>query len=339
MEILWQNIIGHKENIERLRRLAVSGRIPHALLFCGREGTGKRLVAQAFAAALLCPSGENGAACGRCASCRALLDGQGGHPDFFLLEPEQRGKSQRIIRIEAVRAMETELSRRPVLSARRVAIIDGAELMNEQAANCLLKTLEEPPENVVFILIAASRRSLLPTVVSRCTPVIFGSLSPEETAEVLMKKGLDAVRAQELAALADGSCSRAEELAAGGENHGREALDFLAGLDSLSPEALFQEGDRLAARERDGFAGWLRSLRLVLRDLTVLAGGGSGIFNLALGSELRPMAAKMMLSRLFRMDRLAAEYEKRVLQSNASIKLQAPAFLLRMQETRNTEED
>ena len=151
MDTAWGNILGQREPKRRLRRLLETDRLPHALLFSGPEGVGKRRTAEALAAALLCSSPAAGQPCGTCESCQAFS--RGIHPDFFFVVPEAVGKGARSIRIEAMRALGSALARPPELAPRQVALIDDAQRMNEAAANSFLKTLEEPTGDVVFLLV------------------------------------------------------------------------------------------------------------------------------------------------------------------------------------------
>lgn len=167
------------------RLLELGARLPHALLFAGPAGLGKRALAEAFAARLLCDApAADGHACGRCAACQWRLAGN--HPDLHLLVPaadaenaeaaaeeggavKEGGKaaSSQIL-IEQVRALQAALSVTGHHGPRRVVIVDPAEAMNPFTANALLKLLEEPPEGCVFLLVSSAPRRLLPTIRSRC---------------------------------------------------------------------------------------------------------------------------------------------------------------------------
>ena len=138
VDLRWDSLTGHREQIRELTVQLQEGRLPHALLFLGEAGIGKKLCGQILAAAILC--GHEHAPCGVCDNCRAMMAGT--HPDYYELLPEVRGKSTRIIRIEAIREMQTVVSRSAVQAGRRVVLIDDADTMNEPAANSLLKTLE-----------------------------------------------------------------------------------------------------------------------------------------------------------------------------------------------------
>ena len=220
MDTAWENILGQREPKRRLRRLLETDRLPHALLFSGPEGVGKRRTAEALAAALLCSSPAAGHPCGTCESCRAFS--RGIHPDFFFVVPEAVGKGARSIRIEAMRALGSALARPPELAPRQVALIDDAQRMNEAAANSFLKTLEEPTGDVVFLLVTGMRAALLDTIVSRCLEIPFGPLALPELSEVLRRHGVEAEEAAALAALANGSAGRALALHVEGALRRRE---------------------------------------------------------------------------------------------------------------------
>ena len=133
----------------------------------------------------------------------------GSHPDYLEVLPERTGKNTAVIRIDAIRSMQVEASRYPILAKQRVVLIDDADCMNEAAENSLLKTLEEPEGAVTFLLITGARSSLLDTIVSRCMPLSFGTVPEDAMVEVLAGRGLATAEARELASLADGSIGRA----------------------------------------------------------------------------------------------------------------------------------
>lgn len=199
MELRWDTISGHEKQKEALRTMLREGRLPHALLFTGPDGIGKRMLGRVLATAILCDA-EDGP-CGYCESCRAMQ--LGSHPDYLEIAPEQNGKSAAQIRIEAIRSMQTQVSRYPVLAKQRAVLIDDADRMNEAAQNSLLKTLEEPEGPVTFILVTSARSALLDTILSRCMPVAFGMLSPQEMRSVLLRHDVPEAEAAELAALSD----------------------------------------------------------------------------------------------------------------------------------------
>lgn len=209
------------------RLVALGARLPHALLFAGPPGLGKRDLASALAARTLCEApAPQGEACGQCAACVLRLSGN--HPDLFLLVPESereageeaddgkpekaddttaKAKSTQIV-IEQVRALQRSLSVTGHQSARRAIIVDPAEGMNVFTANALLKLLEEPPAGCLFILVSSAPRALLPTIRSRCQVWSFARPAG-------MVAGHDPALA-ELFALCGGLPLAAERLAAAG---------------------------------------------------------------------------------------------------------------------------
>ena len=156
---LWNDLIA------RMR----TDRLPHALLFTGSEGYGKSTLAEALIHGLLCQSpADSGTPCGRCQSCRLLAAGT--HPDLMWLEPEETGKA---IPVDRIRAVGAFFALKGQYGGRQIVFINPAEAMNRHAANSLLKTLEEPTEDALLILISSQPSLLLPTIRSRCQVVVF----------------------------------------------------------------------------------------------------------------------------------------------------------------------
>ena len=149
---------------ERLNRTRLRGRLPHALLISGQEGIGKRVLAIQLAHSLLCEQpGADGQPCGQCAACGWLQAGT--HPDLLWLLPEEAGKA---IKVDQVRALTSELCMTSHAGRYKVAIIQPADAMNRNAANSLLKTLEEPTDNTLVVLLTALPGRLPATIRSRC---------------------------------------------------------------------------------------------------------------------------------------------------------------------------
>ncbi len=217
----WQGILGHDEIVDQFRRSLTRGRLASTFLFVGPSGVGKRAFAEKLAQSLLCQraSEEQLAPCGTCDSCvqtAALV-----HPDLYVVQKRSDKSSiliEQLVGDDAHRMREGlchDLALKPFMGGRKVAIIDDADYLGEESANCLLKTLEEPPPRSVLILIGTSAERQLPTIRSRCQIVRFRPLPPEVLAEVLIARGLvaDSGTARRLAEFAEGSVQRAVELA------------------------------------------------------------------------------------------------------------------------------
>jgi len=213
--------------------------VPHALIFTGPRGVGKFSTAILFAAALFCPAGEPDG----CPSC--LKAARGVHPDLHVVEAEGN-----LIRIDQMRVLEKDLNKKPAEAKRKVAVIDEAQLMNQEAANTFLKTLEEPPPETYIILVAESKEALLPTVVSRCHEVRFSALGKKDIEDFLVRReGLGRAEAERLARLSGGIFGRALHWARdpGQASHWNRGVELAAFLRRSSLLKVLEEAEE--ARE------------------------------------------------------------------------------------------
>ena len=200
-------IIGHDRQLSTLRSALASNRLHHAYFFAGPEGVGKRTIAIALAKAVHCMQLDDDF-CGQCVNCARISDGN--HPDVRFVEP-LAGKKE--ISIQQIRELERELNYRSFSGGRKIAVIDPAMSMNLASQNALLKTLEEPPQDSLILLIAANAGALLPTVRSRCLRLPFAPLTRHEVAGFLQAKlAMNAGDAEFLAALSMGSIGAAVNL-------------------------------------------------------------------------------------------------------------------------------
>src|SRR5215831_2138368 len=179
------NIVGHEHAINILRRALLAQKVRHAYLFTGQEHIGKSLLAQRFAQTLLCTGGPDPRVaplnpCGTCLACRKVMHGN--HPDVHFIS---RVPDKQFIVIEQVRTLQSDSARRTLEGRRNVFIIQGMHEMNMQAANCLLKTLEEPEPDVVLLLTVPDPGLLLPTILSRVQQVSMHLLTSTQIREAL----------------------------------------------------------------------------------------------------------------------------------------------------------
>ena len=261
---MWQGIEGHDGVARQFRRTLVCGRLASSYLFVGPEGVGKFSFALKLAEALLCLNPSDGdplQPCGRCDSCRMFHQatkssrdganraagvGSGdsdpvgapvevhvdGHPDLDIIRCPEGRQSLPIDLFIGDRAHRNQtglchnIALRPRFGRRRVAIIDDADLLWQESANALLKTLEEPPTGTLLILIGTSRSRQLPTILSRTQVVRFAPLSPSVLASLLLELAVaaDTDQAESLAVLGEGSVVRAQEFAEGPLAELRERL-------------------------------------------------------------------------------------------------------------------
>jgi DNA polymerase-3 subunit delta' len=195
-------IFGHHWAVDLLDRALRAGRLPHALLLAGPAQVGKRTLALAVAAALICSAEEK--PCGQCRSCRLVA--QGVHPDVRLVSADdsERGR-EGVLKIDQVREIQREASLAPMEARRKVFVLRELERANLPAANALLKTLEEPPAQVVMLLTSARPHALLSTIVSRCQVLTLRNLPQHEVADALISRwGANREQADLLARLAEG---------------------------------------------------------------------------------------------------------------------------------------
>jgi DNA polymerase-3 subunit delta' len=219
-----------------------TGKLPHAILIHGPEGTGKRMLAEKMLASVACTQ-EGESACGECRSCTLLKSGA--HPDWILLEPEE-GKHQ--IGIEQVRTTITALTLTASFSPYKIALIYPAEAMNHHSANALLKSLEEPPGETIMLLVSHDASRLPVTIRSRCQSIVV-ALPETKVALDWMNEhsGLNGPSAQEALQVAGGSPLRAIQVADSGdlELHRRlhQQLSHLLGRPGMVSRASSELSD------------------------------------------------------------------------------------------------
>lgn len=354
------DIMGQDEAVGRLRRVLGGERMPHAYLFAGPDGVGRRTTATALAAAVLCDNPGGGSllsadgadACGACPSCRLMAAGT--HPDFHPVYKELagyhedaavRGRKMQELGIPVIRSFLISPAHQAATRGHgKVFVVLEAELMSQAAQNALLKTLEEPPAGVTIILITDRPELLLATTRSRCATVRFGPLPQKFVREKLREHDIDDAEADFLAGYTDGSIGRALQLAEEGVFElKRQMLSDVASLsaggDAALADRLAREMDKRAEKriraERSAdtpdLAKTLAQRRIAGEMLRVLACGFRDALTLATGASREPVNADQReavaaLAERFEPDQLAeiieqlSEYE-RLIWRNVSAKL------------------
>lgn len=200
---MFENILGNEKNKKILEKAINLKKMSHSYIFWGTEGIGKKIIAKEFAKQILC-LGDNKPDC-KCKSC-IEFDSEN-NPDFQLINSENDK-----IKIEQIREMQRKIAEKPIISHHKVYIIDSADKMTPEAQNCLLKTLEEPPEYIVIILICSNENNLLSTIKSRCTRLHFDKIENSEILDYINKNEPDKNISPNIIEFAQGSIGKALKL-------------------------------------------------------------------------------------------------------------------------------
>lgn len=290
------NIVGHEHAILTLQRALASERVRHAYLFSGPEHIGKALLARRFAQTLLCTTSPDPRVapqhpCNTCLSCRKVMHNN--HPDVHYIS---RPLDKQFILIDQVRALQSDAARKTMEGRRNIFIIDGMQDMNVQAANCLLKTLEEPEADVALLLTVTDPGLLLPTILSRVQQVPMHLLTSTQIKSALEERWQVAPdEATLIAALAAGRmgwAARAVEKEDMLEER-KEQLALLAKLPSLSRVQRFEIAQQLSG-EGDKLRGILELWLLWWRDLLLTANASHDlVVNIDMAPVLQKQAAKI----------------------------------------------
>jgi DNA polymerase III subunit delta' len=245
----FKDVIGQEKAIQILRNIINNKRINHAYLFTGKEGVGKKTLAFEFAKALNCQHVE-GDSCNNCIVCKKI--DHFNHPDVRFVDFEEESN---LIKIEQIRELQRDISYKPYESQWKIYIIDHAEWMTQEAANSLLKTLEEPPVYSIIILLAEETDKILTTVISRCQKINLGDISREKLKEYLLKNSSERERVELISRLANGSMGRAIELLNNNEflNIRQELFNFLLDLPSTDTLNIFNNVNKLVDLLNSGF--------------------------------------------------------------------------------------
>jgi DNA polymerase-3 subunit delta' len=336
-ERLWPRVIG-QDRVKRILLAAIrAGRLPHAYLFYGADGVGKDAMALELARVLHCE--QNGTtACGVCPSCERAANGT--HPDIRIVVPLPVGKNESsdddplaklnetdlravqdelrektsnpyhrvsvpratIIKINSIRDVRRESTMSTFDGRRRVYIISPADAMGDEAANTLLKTLEEPSGDCMLILATSRRDALLPTILSRCQNVRFDPLTETDLMEALIERNsLDGETAGFIARLANGSYTAALGLLTEETLQERAFVpSFVRHLLGASVLPMIEDVERFtAARDRAAVERFLSLLLMWFRDAMVMTRGGR-IINVDQEEDLRRFTARFPQADLLR---------------------------------------
>ncbi len=257
-------VFGHEHARHEFLSALASGRMHHGWLMRGPRGVGKARLALRFAMRLL---GDQSDFSSSPSEAIAKLIQAGSHPDLRVIRRpiDDKGKQKSEIPVDSVRELAQFFSLRPALGGYRVAIIDAVDEMNRFGANAVLKTLEEPPQKAVLLLLSHGEQALLPTVRSRCRVLRCDALGEREELAVLSQAGLTGTKASTIAQLAPGRPGRALELSEGGGADAGSSMDALLRGDGSVDASALQSALSQASRSEGALAITLERLRAHLQ--------------------------------------------------------------------------
>lgn len=260
----FSDIVGHDSVKEHLQTAMEQGKLSHAYIFSGESGSGKMMMAECFAAALLC-TGEGEKPCGTCISCMQAETHN--HPDIIYVTHEKSNIVVDDIRTQII----GDIQIKPFSSSHKIYIVDDAEKMNEQAQNALLKTLEEPPEYAVIILLATNTGKFLQTIMSRCVTLELKPLDNRLIMDYLMKSvQIPDYFAKICASFSGGCLGKAIKYASNDSFIGirDECIDILKHIDEMRRVEIMDTVNSLTGR-KDSIDDYLDLMQLWFRDVMI----------------------------------------------------------------------
>jgi DNA polymerase-3 subunit delta' len=293
------NITGHEWAVDMLKKHVSHGTTRHAYLFCGPPGLGRRTLALRFAQALNCQTPVSaGIPCGTCRDCKQIEAKQ--HPDLNVIEAQdddKRSKEGGTLKVDQVREARRTLTLKPYQSKYRVSIFLRFQEANDNAANALLKTLEEAPSYAVLILTADNPEQLLPTIVSRCEVLRLRPLKLEEVQKDLESRGVESGRAKLIAHISSGRPGYARRLA--GDDllleKREERLNDLLTLLPASRVEKFKYAEQLS-KDKDAMRQTILFWMSYWRDVMLrTAQAASPLVNVDRNVEIEDIAGRMDL--------------------------------------------
>jgi len=335
------SIIGQEKALDILAAFLGNETIPHALVFTGLDGTGKMAAATTFAMACNCIDAQSGpdagkslglssraalSACGRCRPCRKIKSAS--HPDILLLKP-----SGNLIKVKQIRELLGTIALRPFEAKTRVVIVQDAHAMNPSAGNALLKVLEEPPKNTIFILTTGESSDLMPTIVSRCQHVRFRPIDRGLIEAALIDtRGVSPSDAGAASQLSGGSLSFALRIVNSDWMQYRKwLLEEAAALPDHSPGIHLALAAMLAER-KEWVADTISILKSWFRDLFVFKHAPGKLINKDLADLVQTGAQKetseSLLKKLQALDTVSRRIE-----GNANVRLCLETLIMELART------
>lgn len=325
----FQDIIGQEQIKEHLQNAISSGKVSHAYIINGEKSSGKEFIAGVFAMALQCEKGEQ-EPCQECHSCKQALTNN--HPDIIRVTHEKPNT----VSVDDIRTqVNNDVGIKPYSSPYKIYIINEAEKMNTQAQNAILKTLEEPPEYVVILLLTSNINAFLPTVLSRCVVMNMRPVADDLMKKYLMEElQIPDYKADVCVAFARGNVGKAKVLASSEEfeNVKAEALSLLKYMKDMELNEIISAIKKVTEYKLeindylDIFAVWYRDVLLFKAT--------NDVNHLVFREEIQVLRKTAQYSSYEGIERIleALETAKRRLDANVSFELTMELLMLTIQE-------
>lgn len=331
----FDELVDQERPVKLIKAAIANGHIPNAFLFTGLNGVGKKSAALSFAMACNChvfrqmQSGSSQIKsfrslshipCGSCGSCKKIISGS--HPDIHIVKSEGT-----VIKVEQIRTLCQRLSLKPNEASLRLALISDAQMLNPEAGNTLLKTLEEPPDHTVFILTALQASDLLPTIVSRCRHIRFNPVSRERLSALLTDEyGLNPADAQVYAAISGGSLTDAIAMAESNwikrRNWIIKQIDHPAG----KPNRFNLAFSEVLSKNKKWLSDALFILNMWFRDLIVFHFSSENIVNMDMRETIAKASQETTIKKTLSKIQAIEEAERNIL-ANANIRTTLDALV------------
>ncbi len=231
-------IKGNLKIRQELKNIVLNKNTLHSYLFLGEDGIGKKEIAFEFAKNILCLTKNEECNCKSC-----ICFETNNHPDFQIINEEGEN-----IKINTIREMIQTVYEKPILSEKKVYIINDSDKMTKEAQNSLLKTLEEPPEYIVIILIASNTDLILNTIKSRCTKIVFEKLSNEEIFQITKEKNISTEISTDMYELFDGSAGKALRILEKKDTY-NQLEEFINSIENIDKLVFFTESKKIFDKE------------------------------------------------------------------------------------------
>ena len=321
--VSFNNIIGHEEIIRHLKNAMTTGKVSHSYIFTGRPGSGKKLLATTYAMTLQCEAGGT-EPCQKCDSCKKALGKN--HPDIIMVNHEKPGT----ISIDEIRdQLIHDVAIKPYCSPHKIYIVPDAEMMTVQAQNALLKTIEEPPEYGIIILLTSNMSAILPTIQSRCLTLEFRPLTTAAIEKYLIDNyHVVDYRARTSAIFAQGNLGKAIRYieSEGFEEKKNQVLYLLKNVRNMTVSEMLEKIKEIG-EDKDNIKDYIDLMVLWYRDV-LLFKATKNMNQLVFQSEFRAISEEANQRDYEKIEEILSAFDKAKLRLKANVNFEVAMELM-----------